>query len=131
MSGSVCNALKYNNNIKNYKICVYINMQKHIWILSAKSKRLMRWGSACRGRRKGVQIDSAGRRRMLQKQVRCASGENQGGGLDRIRSSLTQKVDKHQVVQFISVLKNCLHFSTCAYYPCAGAMLIFFVSFQF
>ena len=27
--------------------------------------------------------------------------------------------------------KNCLHFSICACHPCAGAMLIFSVSFQF
>ena len=26
---------------------------------------------------------------------------------------------------------NCLHFSICACHPCAGAMLIFSVSFQF
>ena len=29
------------------------------------------------------------------------------------------------------VQKNCLHFSICACHPCAGAMLIFSVSFQF
>jgi hypothetical protein len=28
-------------------------------------------------------------------------------------------------------IKNCLHFSICACHPCAGAMLIFSVSFQF
>ena len=27
--------------------------------------------------------------------------------------------------------KDCLHFSICACHPCAGAMLIFSVSFQF
>ena len=27
--------------------------------------------------------------------------------------------------------KNCIHFSICACHPCAGAMLIFSVSFQF
>ena len=27
--------------------------------------------------------------------------------------------------------KNCVHFSICACHPCAGAMLIFSVSFQF
>ena len=30
-----------------------------------------------------------------------------------------------------SCFKNCLHFSICACHPCAGAMLIFSVSFQF
>ena len=30
-----------------------------------------------------------------------------------------------------SLKKNCLHFSICACHPCAGAMLIFSVSFQF
>ena len=29
------------------------------------------------------------------------------------------------------IKKNCLHFSICACHPCAGAMLIFSVSFQF
>ena len=27
--------------------------------------------------------------------------------------------------------KNCIHFSICACHPCAGAMLVFSVSFQF
>ena len=33
--------------------------------------------------------------------------------------------------QFLHVRVNCLHFSICACHPCAGAMLIFSVSFQF
>ena len=35
------------------------------------------------------------------------------------------------LVIMIEAWQKCLHFSTCACHPCAGAMLIFFVSFQF
>jgi len=31
----------------------------------------------------------------------------------------------------IAVTKDCVHFSICACHPCAGAMIIFSVSFQF
>ena len=36
-----------------------------------------------------------------------------------------------RVASNAGVQKNCLHFSICACHPCAGAMLIFSVSFQF
>ena len=36
-----------------------------------------------------------------------------------------------QACNQISLTKNLYHFSTCACHPCAGAMLIFSVSFQF
>ena len=40
----------------------------------------------------------------------------------------------YSIYIYIFILKkeiNCLHFSICACHPCAGAMLIFSVSFQF
>ena len=39
--------------------------------------------------------------------------------------------DTHQALQRAHCLKNLVHFSICACHPCAGAMLIFSVSFQF
>ena len=38
--------------------------------------------------------------------------------------------DKEDAGTLLHVRENCLHFSSCACHPCAGAVLIFSVSFQ-
>ena len=42
-----------------------------------------------------------------------------------------QVIDFSEFAGYIKETKNCVHFSICACHPCAGAMLIFSVSFQF
>ena len=43
----------------------------------------------------------------------------------------TAREGEHNVAKDAENKKNVIHFSICACHPCAGAMLIFSVSFQF
>ena len=49
----------------------------------------------------------------------------------RVYAYTHARIHVRTVCTHACMYNNCLHFSMCACHPCAGAMLIFSVSFQF